>query len=168
MRTQLAELVALEPLLEQLADVRRTRQEGALSMPLPFHPRPGTLLMCDFDTGFKAPEMTKKRPVVVISPRRRRSRPKLSTVVPLSTAVPNPPEPYHHRMDPRSVPVELGTRESWAKCDMLYTVSLDRLDRVAVSRGGRRVFLTPMVLDVDLDAIRTGVLNALGLDTGRV
>ena len=41
--------------------------------------------MCDFDTGFKAPEMVKKRPVVVISPRRRRSSAQFYTVVPLST-----------------------------------------------------------------------------------
>ena len=134
-------------------------------MPLKFNPRPGTLLMCDFGTGFKAPEMTKKRPVVVISPRRRRLTVQLCTIVPLSTAVPDPVEQFHHRMNPRSVPVELGTQESWAKCDMLYTVSLDRLDRVTVNRGGRRVFVAPRVLDEDLGAIRQGVVNALGLDT---
>ena len=133
-------------------------------MALRFSPRPGTLLMCDFDTGFKPPEMTKKRPVVVISPRRRRTMIKLCTVVPLSTAVPNWVEPFHHRMDPRSVPAELGTQESWAKCDMLYTVSLERLDRVPVNRAGTRVFIAPQVLHEDLDAIRLGVMNALGLD----
>ena len=90
---------------------------------------------------------------------------KLCTVVPLSTAVPDPVEQFHHRMNPRSVPAELGTQESWAKCDMLYTVSLDRLDRVTVNRGGRRVFVAPRVVDEDLSAIRQGVVNALGLDT---
>ena len=134
-------------------------------MPLLFRPRPGTLLMCDFDTGFKPPEMTKKRPVVVISPRRRRSASNLCTVVPLSTAVPNRVEPFHHRMDPRSVPAELCTQESWAKCDMLYTVSLERLDRVPVNRAGTRVFVAPQVLHEDLTAIRQGVMNALGLDS---
>ena len=89
---------------------------------------------------------------------------KLCTVVPLSTAVPNQVEPFHHRMNPRSVPVELGTQESWAKCDMLYTVSVKRLDRVSVNRGGRRLFVAPRVLDEDLAAIRQGVMNALGLD----
>ena len=133
-------------------------------MALTFRPRPGTLLFCDFATGFKPPEMTKKRPVVVISPRRRRLMSKVVTVVPLSTAAPNPVEPFHHRMNPRSVPVELGTRESWAKCDMLYTVSLERLDRVLVNQGGRRVFVAPRVQDEDLDAIRQGVVSALGLD----
>ena len=75
-------------------------------MALLFVPSPGTLLMCDFDTGFQPPEMTKRRPVVVVSPRRRRAMTKLCTVVPLSTAVPNQVEPFHHRMNPRSVPVE--------------------------------------------------------------
>lgn len=132
-------------------------------MALTFHPRPGALLICDFSFGFKAPEMIKKRPVVIISPRRRRSM-KLCTVVPLSTAVPKTVERFHHRMNPRSVPVELGAQESWAKCDMLCTVSLERLDRIMVKSGGRRAFITPRVLDEDLEAIRRGVMNALGLD----
>ncbi len=59
---------------------------------LTFHPKPDTLLICDFDRGFKAPEMVKKRPVVVISPRRRKSTPQLCTVVPLSSSAPNPVE----------------------------------------------------------------------------
>ena len=134
-------------------------------MPLLFQPGPGTLLICDF-TGLKAPEMIKKRPVVVISPRRRRLKNMLCTVVPLSTTVPNPVELFHHRMNPRSVPVELGAQESWAKCDMLYTVSLERLDRVCVNRGGKRAFVAPRVLAEDLDAIRQGVMSALGLDAG--
>lgn len=132
-------------------------------MALTFCPRPGALLICDFDSGFKVPEMIKKRPVVVISPRRRRSM-QLCTVVPLSTAVPRPVDRFHHRMDPRSVPVGLGARESWAKCDMLYTVSLARLDRVLINSGGGRAFITPRVLDEDLEAIRQGVMIALGLD----
>ena len=41
-------------------------------MPLTFHPDPGTLLVCNFDTGFIPPEMVKRRLVVVISPRLRK------------------------------------------------------------------------------------------------
>ena len=115
--------------------------------------------MCDF-RGFKVPEMTKVRPVVVISPRRRRG-PGLYTVVPLSTQIPNPVEPFHHLMDSRSVPVELGAKLSWAKCDMLYTVSLHRLSQV--KRRGGYVTPSPQVLEADLDAILDGVLRALGL-----
>lgn len=129
-----------------------------MMLPLNFHPRPGALLMCDF-SGFQVPEMIKVRPVVVISPRRRRRSSGLCTVVPLSTKAPNPVEPFHHRMDPRSVPVELGPEQSWAKCDMLYTVSLKRLSRV---KGPAGRHLTPQVLPEDLDAVREGVLKALG------
>lgn len=51
--------------------------------------------------------------------------------MPLSTTVPNPVEPFHHRMDPRSLPGKLTRKETRAKCDMLATVSLERLDREA-------------------------------------
>ena len=126
---------------------------------LTFHPEPGMLLICDFDTGFKAPEMVKKRPVVVISPRRRRSAAQLYTVVPLSTTAPNPVESFHHRMDPKSLPASLRSQDTWAKCDMLYTVSLNRLDRVRV----KSTYSAPHVLAGDLDAIRRGVIEALKL-----
>ena len=81
---------------------KSNRGKGSTLM-LTFQPKPGTLLVCDFGTGFKMPEMVKKRPVVVISPRRRRSR--LCTVVPLSTTAPNPVERFHHLMNPQSLPV---------------------------------------------------------------
>ena len=51
----------------------RNRRECCTVGPmLPFQPKPGMLLMCDFDTGFRPPEMVKVRPVVVISPGRKR------------------------------------------------------------------------------------------------
>ena len=58
-------------------------------MALKFHPKPGTILVCDFRQGFRAPEMIKRRPVVVVSPRLR-NRTDLCTVVPLSTIEPRP------------------------------------------------------------------------------
>ena len=133
-------------------------------MPFYFYPRPGKLLICNFDTGFKPPEMVKKRPVVVISPRFRRKHP-LCTVVPLSTTVPDPLEPYHHRMNPQSLPGYLAKSETWAKCDMLATVSLERFDRVLIGRNadGRRIYVAESVTADDLDAIRRCVAIALGL-----
>ena len=35
-------------------------------MTLPYFPRRGEVLICDFDSGFLPPEMVKKRPVVVV------------------------------------------------------------------------------------------------------
>ena len=129
-------------------------------MALPFHPRTGTLWMCDFNTGFQPPEMVKRRPVVVISPYPRRRVTGLCTVVPLSTTNPIPIEPFHHLMDPRSLPGRLAQNDTWAKCDMLNTVSVDRLSRAT----SRRQRLTFRVLEADLDAIRDCVKIALGLD----
>ena len=118
--------------------------------------------MCDFNTGFKAPEMTKVRPVVVVSPPRSKRMTGLCTIVPLSTTAPVPVELFHHLMDPRSLPGKFGMNETWAKCDMLYTVSLGRLSR-ATKRG--KAAGTFRVFDEDLDAIRDCVRIALGLDT---
>ena len=58
------------------------------------HPPTGSILMCDFNAGFREPEMVKRRPVVVISPKIR-ARPGLCTVVALSTTVPAPVMDYH-------------------------------------------------------------------------
>ncbi|MCY3689507.1 MAG: type II toxin-antitoxin system PemK/MazF family toxin [Gammaproteobacteria bacterium] len=133
-------------------------------MPLNFVPRPGTLLICDFDTGFRPPEMVKKRPVVVISPRRRRGN-ALCTVVPLSTTPPRPVEPFHHRMDARSLPGSYAMKETWAKCDLVATVARDRLDRVLIreNQSERREYVAMRITAEDLAAIRRGVAIALGL-----
>ena len=134
-------------------------------MALMFHPEPGTVLMCNFDTGFRPPEMVKVRPVVVLSPRRRRGS-ALTTVVPLSTTPPNPVEPFHYRLNSVSLPGRLAARETWAKCDMLYTVSLERLDRVRIGKepGGRRRYTAQKIEPADLAAIQRCVAIALGLD----
>jgi len=52
------------------------------------HPVSGTILMCNFAPGFQQPEMVKRRPVIVISPKISR-RPNLCTVVALSTTAPS-------------------------------------------------------------------------------
>ncbi|MDY6930077.1 MAG: type II toxin-antitoxin system PemK/MazF family toxin [Pseudomonadota bacterium] len=65
-------------------------------MPLQIHPEQGTIVICDFK-GFVPPEMVKRRPAVVISPRLRR-RQRLCTIIPLSTTPPNPIEAYHRKL----------------------------------------------------------------------
>lgn len=60
-------------------------------MPITFSPKPGTVLLCDYDLGRTAhvpPDMTKRRPVVVVSPRSRHHFRSLILVVPLSTVAP--------------------------------------------------------------------------------
>lgn len=130
-------------------------------MSLPFQPRVGAVVRCDF-RGMIEPEMVKMRDVVVIA--RHRRNPKLVTVVPLSASQPIRPEPYHHELpkDPR--PDGDSMRPIWAKCDMLYTVSLERLDThyTRTQRGGRQS-VTVLLSPDDLAAIRRGVAAALNL-----
>ena len=61
---------------------------------------------------------------------------------------------------------KLRRKETWAKCDLLYTVSLERLDRVLVgkSRDGRRQYRAPSVTPDDFAAILQGMKASLGLD----
>lgn len=128
-------------------------------MPLTFHPGPGAIVICDFSTGFRPPEMVKVRPVVVISPRRRTTQ--LATVVPLSSTAPVPAEPWHYRLPPGVYPPARGP--IWAKCDMVATVSFDRFDRVRVKSGGTRTYHTFQLGSADLAAILAAVRAALGL-----
>jgi uncharacterized protein YifN (PemK superfamily) len=59
-----------------------------LRKPLPFHPGAGTVLVGDF-RGFEPPELTKKRPVIVVSPKLP-YRSGLVAIVPISTTAPEP------------------------------------------------------------------------------
>lgn len=128
-------------------------------MTLTFHPDRGTILICDFSTGFQPPEMVKVRPVVVISPRRRIGQ--LATVVPLSSSRPSPVEPWHFELPPGAYPPARGPM--WAKCDMLATVALARLDRVKVGGRGGPTYQTFQLGPQEMAAVMVGVKAALGL-----
>lgn len=95
-------------------------------MTIHFHPLPGTILICDFK-GFITPEMVKRRPVVVVSPRFR-ERDNLCTVIPLSTTAPKKVMDYHFQLtiDP-PLPSPISDPNPWVKGDMLTTVSFKRL-----------------------------------------
>lgn len=112
--------------------------------------------MCDF-AGFVVPEMVKVRPVVVIARNRKNRR--LVTVTPLSTTLPDELDAVHHEMSRNPLP----GREAitcWAKCDMLSTVSLARLDRFKIGRGQ---YVVPTVPLEDFARIRRAVATALDL-----
>lgn len=112
--------------------------------------------MCDY-RGFVVPEMVKVRPVVVIA--RNRGNRRLVTVVPLSTTEPDLLEDHHHALARNPLPGREGIG-CWAKCDMVTTVSLGRLDRYKVGRGQ---YAVPMLPAVDFNAIRRAVAKALDL-----
>lgn len=96
-------------------------------MSLPYHPRPGTIVVCDYAKGgFRPPEMAKRRLAVTVSPKLKR-RNDLVTVVPLSATPPSPMEAWHVALE-IAVPDPWGDVPRWAKCDMVATVGYDRLD----------------------------------------
>jgi uncharacterized protein YifN (PemK superfamily) len=87
-------------------------------MAITYHPKPGTIVLCNYDTGFAPPEMVKRRPAVVVSPQTH-TRAGLCTVVPLSTTPPKPVLAYHCLVviDP-PLPDPWTAKEAWVTCDM--------------------------------------------------
>lgn len=128
-------------------------------MAITFFPKAGTVLVCDF-RGNEPPEIVSIRPVVVISPNHLR-RPGLCTVVPLSTTAPDPIRPYHCRIDVD--PLGGRTTVIWAKCDLVTTVSLRRLDRVRVGPGRYR---TGSIPPETLRHIRIAAARSFGVEPG--
>jgi mRNA interferase MazF len=134
-------------------------------MAITFHPAPGAILVCNYQTGFREPEMVKTRLCVVITPRLRR-RDGLCTVVPLSTTAPNPIEDYHYQVElERDPPNPWGGRVKWAKCDMLATVGYQRLTPIGIGRApdGTRRYIYPHINGDQLKDIRKAVLCGLTL-----
>lgn len=133
-------------------------------MAIQFHPEQGTILACDF-TGFIPPEMIKRRPVVVVSPRLRK-RGGLCAVVPLSTTPPNPVCPYHFKLHVTpALPSPYDSAFHWVKADMVYTVAFDRLHLLfnGKDESGRRKYDVRVVDKADLMKIQACVLHGLGL-----
>ncbi len=130
---------------------------------LRYHPETGTILICDF-RGMEAPEMVKRRPVIVVSPRLRR-RSGLCTVVPMSTTPPEPPRAWHYRLRlDRPLPRPYDATHHWVKADMVYTVSFSRL-RLPFKRksNGAREYDVRVLDDADMRRVRECMLHALGL-----
>jgi uncharacterized protein YifN (PemK superfamily) len=128
-------------------------------MPIQEHPAPGTILICDF-SGMKEPEMVKRRPVIVLSPKIV-ARKGLCTVVAVSTTPPAMQMPYHMQL---SLPAPLSNA-CWLKGDMVYAMAFQRLDFVRLGKGldGRRIYLYKPLPAATLNAIRCCVLHGLGL-----
>lgn len=135
-------------------------------MPIKEHPLVGSILMCDFSAGFKEPEMVKRRPVVVLSPKIA-ARPGLCTVVSLSETPPSPPQPFHCQIDiDPALPAPLGSKGVWVKGDMIYSVGFHRLDFIRLGRDdGKRVYrYEPLSAEI-IKKIRECVLRGLGMST---
>lgn len=135
-------------------------------MALMYYPKLGEVLLCDFSTGFVAPEMVKRRPVIIVSPRLRK-RGNLVAVIPLSTTAPDPVGCHHCMLAlPRPLPKPFDSETMWAKCDMLATVSLSRLDRFRAGRGGgARLYVSGQLNGDQIKDVRAAILAGLGLDS---
>jgi uncharacterized protein YifN (PemK superfamily) len=132
-------------------------------MPITFAPKLGQVLYCDFKDA-SPPEMVKSRPAVVVS----RNNGMVCTVVPLSGTEPNRIMDHHHPMSAESLPDRIAAKGLWwAKCDMIETVSLARLDRPQEGRhpDGRRRYSSKCVTAQDLQAIQKCMLYNLCLET---
>ena len=128
-------------------------------MPLPFHPRAGQVLVCDF-TGFKEPEMVKVRPVIVISPRLP-YRSDIAAIVPISLTAPRHNLPFCYRLSKNYHPNEDDGLPCWAKADLVLNIGTYRLSGFKV---GRRKYEFPQLTAEDLISVRYAVLAGLGLD----
>lgn len=134
-------------------------------MPLMFHPEPGTILMCDFSSGFVEPEMVKKRPVVVISPKRKHCS-GLCTVIAISTVEPNPKSNWHYKLPNASMPISFQNKDSWLKGDMISRVSFNRLNLIKTGKDratGKRIYFKQRLGREQMKTVYECVLHSLNL-----
>lgn len=127
---------------------------------------PGTLLLCDYARGgFIPPEMVKRRPAIVVSPRLPH-RDGLCAVVPLSTTAPEHELGYVVKIVlDIPLPAPFDSPTMWVKCDMIATVGFDRLDlfRSGRDQNGKRKYLTRKIKPDDFERILTGIRAGLGI-----
>ena len=126
-------------------------------MAISFIPKAGNVLRCNF-AGMRTPEMVKIRPVMIINPKLP-YRSELVTLVPLSGTPPIHNLPFTVRLSRNYYPGGNYDAPQWAKCDMIYNLRIDRLDRFPLKgRGWEYVTATAD----DLEAVHRGVLAGLG------
>lgn len=132
-------------------------------MALRFQPAPGTILNCDF-AGYVVPEIVKSRQVVVIWKHKTNAR--LVYVVPLSTTPPHTPAlAVELPCLPLPRPGQDQDTRIWVKCDMIYTVSTERLS-LPVNRASRRAAAAPININIatpDLMLVKAALAKALHL-----
>lgn len=131
------------------------------------HPKTGTVVMCDYNSGFREPEMVKRRPVIIISPKIRH-RTGLCTVVALSTTPPNPKLPYHCQIDLwPELPKPFVSKGIWVKGDMINVVGFHRLNLIRLGSGenGKRLYRYDTVSVEELAKIRRCILSGIGLES---
>lgn len=134
-------------------------------MALKFTPHKGQIVLCDYNTGFKPPEMVKRRPVVVISPRFSERR-NLCTIVPLSTTPPEKIMPYHCQIELPNPPPKVLSKVCWVKADMIAAVGLERLDFITTGKdgGGKRLYYKESLSTGQISLVEAAILASLGIE----
>lgn len=130
-------------------------------MALRYQPSPGTILNCDF-AGYIVPEIVKSRQVVVVW--KHKSNAKLVYILPLSTTPPYTPSlAVELPCLPITRPDQDPDTRIWVKCDMIYTVSTDRLS-MPTNRATRRMPAAPININIstpDLVKVKAALATAL-------
>ena len=130
-------------------------------MPINFHPKAGTVYECDF-AGNIWPEIDKKRPAVIFTPKYAQ-RADLVAVVPLSTTAPPIIRDFHCLLERNPVPGEDPDIKVWAKCDCIQSVRFERLTGYWLEViHGKRQYLKVVISPADLLKIQKAVLHGLG------
>ncbi len=137
-------------------------------MAITFHPKPGQILLCDFEPGFKEPEMVKKKRPVVVLTGPIKGRANLITVVALSHAEPKPPQPYHYKIPRQSMPMvgRFQEEDSWLKGDMIYTFGFHRFNLIQLGKrgsDGKRLYFTNRLGIDQMKQIYQCVMHGLNL-----
>jgi uncharacterized protein YifN (PemK superfamily) len=106
-------------------------------MGLPYHPKLATIYLCDFpkrDANLHEGDLelgeTDKTRLVIVMNRKLEGRGRLVNIVPISMTPPAVQMPWHVLIPKSCLPpmvVKSSGADRYAKCDMICTVSLDRL-----------------------------------------
>ena len=137
-----------------------------------FYPKKKEIVSCLFEEadrtsnaplrGFVVPEMIKTRPVLVLST----VSSGLSTVVPLSTTPPEPVKSFHYELFWDSPLPGWDGLSCWAKGDMVYTVTNERLLPLRVRydhRSRRNELIRRSVSPEQWEGVRKAVRDGLKL-----
>ena len=106
--------------------------------------------------------MVKRRPVIVVSRHETHAR-RLCTVIPLSTTSPTPKRNWHHPLPHLKVTGWQANAPTWAKCDMLVTVSFERLNKPYTKTRSGRNYVTLKLDQTDIAAVLTCLRAYFGI-----
>ena len=138
-------------------------------MAMQYAPKLGEIVMCDFLPAGEqlGDEMCKTRPVIIMN-KDLAKRQRVVNVIPISMTPPNPILDWHVLVPKTTLPQPLWAAQGdrWAKCDMVCTVSLERLNMVQGSAKDARNRTLTFKGKVDLatlDGIRLALAKMLNI-----